>query len=189
MGTLDIVSPITDGMMFSPSGTSTIGALYRDPASVAEGAAAQFQKVGAHVVGDPLGQPILPDGQMLGVYDPFTEASTNMIASTPEVADAWNAGAELALTAEKTAASFFAEAGSALVMEAVAGYEKARGRYCLRLLGNTGTMSCSKCGEAIAKGQYWHCYKCADDNFDLCRACYSKGSRCLSERHIMSQLQ
>ncbi|KAK1623449.1 hypothetical protein BDP81DRAFT_439590 [Colletotrichum phormii] len=33
------------------------------------------------------------------------------------------------------------------------------------------------------------CCLCANDNFDLCQACYSNGSRCLSPSHDMALLQ
>ncbi|KAK1526695.1 hypothetical protein CPAR01_13223 [Colletotrichum paranaense] len=193
MVTLGVTDGLTDSLMFMPLGSSgateasAIDALSSDPfgavGDAVRGAAAQFQEVGVNVTGDTIGQTILPEGQMVELHDLETGATADMIVATPEVAGAWNMGVDLAQTAEKALASFLATAGSALVMEAIAGYGKNRGRCCPRLLGIFGAMNCDCCGEEIGKRQYHH------DNFDLCQACYSKGSRCLSASHDMTLLQ
>ncbi|KAL2877164.1 hypothetical protein SGCOL_007557 [Colletotrichum sp. CLE4] len=164
MVTLGATDCLTDGLMFTPlgnsgaSGASAIGALSADPVGAVgdaiQGAAAQFQEVGTNITGDTMGQTILPEVQLMEVHDIDTGATAEMLVATPEVAGAWNMGVDLAQTAEKALASFLATAGSALVMEAAAGYGKARGRCCPRLLGVFSVMNCDSCGEQIGKGQY-----------------------------------
>ncbi|KAK1470699.1 hypothetical protein CCUS01_00814 [Colletotrichum cuscutae] len=134
MVTLGVTDGLTDSLMFMPlgssgaTGASAIDALSSDPfgavGDAVRGAAAQFQEVGVNVTGDTIGQTILPEGQMVELHDLETGATADMIVATPEVAGAWNMGVDLAQTAEKALASFLAAAGSALVMEAIAGFLK-----------------------------------------------------------------
>ncbi|KXH27877.1 hypothetical protein CSIM01_06796 [Colletotrichum simmondsii] len=131
IATLGVTDGLTDSLMFTPlgnsgaSGASAIDALSADPfgavGDAVQGAAAQFQEVGVNVTGDNIGQTILPEGQMVELHDLETGATADMIVATPETAGAWNMGVDLAQTAEKALASFLAAAGSALVMEAIAG--------------------------------------------------------------------
>ncbi|KAK1709980.1 uncharacterized protein BDZ83DRAFT_735456, partial [Colletotrichum acutatum] len=204
IATLGVTDGLTDSLTFTSlgnsgasgaSGASAIDALSADPFSAVgdavQGAVAQFQEVSINITGDTMGQTILPEGQIVELHDLETGATADMIVATPEVAGAWNMGVHLAQSAEKALAqsAFLDAAGSALVMEAVAGYGKSRGRCCPRLLGVFGAMNCDCCGEHIGKRQYHHCCLCASDDFDLCQACYSKGSRCLSASHDMTLLQ
>ncbi|GJC86375.1 hypothetical protein ColLi_09213 [Colletotrichum liriopes] len=120
-GTVDVAGSLTEGLMFSPSGASTIDALSADPVGAVgdalHGAAAQVQEVGANISGDSIGQPILPEGQVIEVHDLETGAATDIIVATPEVAGAWDAGVKLALLAEKAFASFLATAALESAMQ------------------------------------------------------------------------
>ncbi|KAK7438540.1 hypothetical protein Landi51_11624 [Colletotrichum acutatum] len=139
IATLGVTDGLTDSLTFTSlgnsgasgaSGASAIDALSADPFSAVgdavQGAVAQFQEVSINITGDTMGQTILPEGQIVELHDLETGATADMIVATPEVAGAWNMGVHLAQSAEKALAqsAFLDAAGSALVMEAVAGYGK-----------------------------------------------------------------
>ncbi|KAI1621993.1 hypothetical protein EDD37DRAFT_611490 [Exophiala viscosa] len=52
----------------------------------------------------------------------------------------------------------------------------------------TATLVCSSCKGCISEGDYYHCCLCSNDDFDLCKGCFTKGERCLDGAHKTLQM-
>jgi hypothetical protein len=196
-------------VMNGPTGTSSAAHEVMNPGATVHGwASGALEQV--HEMGNAA-QNMITDGIV-----PGSDLSSAALAShtawnciSPADAVSFHQGMLAAQGLEKAVASFIGQEFAWKMMEALLGMEQARQSLpCSRLAGLP--VSCDSCRVQITSGQFWReylvrfslvlnygpfhtdinldCCGCNDD-YDLCRKCFSDGKRCKNKNHAMRTLQ